>query len=69
MAKRAFLIVLDSVGIGKMPDAAEWGDEGSDTLASIRNHPDFDCPNLTEMGLCDDAAVKISLGAEEPSGE
>ena len=51
MAKRAFLIVLDSVGIGQMPDAAEWGDEGSDTLASIRNHPDFDCPNLTEMGL------------------
>ena len=51
MAKRAFLIVLDSVGIGQMPDAADWGDEGSDTLASIRNHPDFDCPNLTKMGL------------------
>lgn len=51
MAKRAFLIVLDSVGIGKMPDAADWGDEGSDTLASIRNHPDFSCPNLEKMGL------------------
>ena len=51
MAKRAFLIVLDSVGIGQMPDAADWGDEGSDTLASIRNHPDFDCPNLTKLGL------------------
>ena len=51
MAKRAFLIVLDSVGIGQMPDAADWGDEGSDTLASIRNHPDFDCPNLKNMGL------------------
>ena len=51
MAKRAFLIVLDSVGIGQMPDAAEWGDEGSDTLASIRKHPDFSCPNLTKMGL------------------
>ena len=51
MAKRAFLIVLDSVGIGQMPDAAEWGDEGSDTLASIRKHPDFFCPNLEKLGL------------------
>ena len=51
MAKRAFLIVLDSVGIGAMPDAADWGDEGSNTLAAIRNHPDFSCPNLEKMGL------------------
>ena len=51
MAKRAFLIVLDSVGIGEMPDAANWGDEGSNTLKAIRNHPEFSCPNLTEMGL------------------
>lgn len=51
MAKRAFLIVLDSVGIGEMPDAAKWGDEGSNTLASIRKHPDFHCPNLEKMGL------------------
>lgn len=51
MAKRAFLIVLDSVGIGEMPDAAKWGNEGSNTLASIRKHPDFHCPNLEKMGL------------------
>ena len=51
MAKRAFLIVLDSVGIGEMPDAANWGDEGSNTLEAIRNHPEFSCPNLTELGL------------------
>ena len=51
MAKRAFLIVLDSMGIGAMPDAANWNDEGSNTLQSIRNHPDFSCPNLTEMGI------------------
>ena len=51
MAKRAFLIVLDSVGIGEMPDAANWGDEGSNTLKAIRNHPEFHCPNLTNMGL------------------
>ena len=51
MKKRAFLIVLDSVGIGEMPDAADWGDAGSNTLQAIRNHSDFDCPNLTKMGL------------------
>ena len=51
MAKRAFLIVLDSMGIGAMPDAGIWNDEGSNTLNSIRNHPAFSCPNLTEMGL------------------
>ena len=51
MNKRVFLIVLDSVGIGEMPDAADWGDEGSNTLKAIRNHPEFSCPNLTEMGL------------------
>ncbi len=51
MAKRVFIIVLDSVGIGAMPDAADWGDEGSNTLGVIRNHPAFDCPNLTALGL------------------
>ena len=48
---RVFLIVLDSVGIGAMPDAADWGDEGSNTVASIRKHPEFHCPNLEKMGL------------------
>ncbi len=51
MAKRVFLIGLVSMGIGEMPDAANWGDEGSNTLRSIRNHPHFDCPNLAQMGL------------------
>ncbi len=51
MAKRAFLIVLDSVGIGAMPDAANWKDEGSNTLQSVRNHAAFSCPNLTKLGL------------------
>ena len=51
MKKRAFLIVLDSVGIGEMPDANVWGDEGSNTLAAIRSHADFYCPNLEKFGL------------------
>ncbi len=51
MSKRVFLIVLDSMGIGEMPDAAEWLDEGSNTLATIRKHPAFNCPNLEKLGL------------------
>ena len=51
MAKRAFLIVLDSLGIGEMPDSANWQDEGSNTLRSIASHPDFHCPNLESLGL------------------
>ena len=51
MKKRVVLFGLDSVGVGAMPDAAEWGDEGSNTLAAIRSHPDFHCPNLEKFGL------------------
>ncbi len=51
MSKRFFLIVLDSFGVGELPDAYKWNDEGSNTLGAIRNHPNFNCPNLTKMGL------------------
>ena len=51
MAKRFFLIVLDSFGVGELPDTSLWHDEGSDTLGAIRNHPNFNCPNLKELGL------------------
>ena len=51
MAKRFFLIVLDSFGVGELPDAYKWHDEGSNTLGVIRNHPNFNCPTLKEMGL------------------
>ena len=51
MSKRVFLIVLDSMGIGEMPDASEWNDEGSNTLGAIRNHKEFNCPNLEKLGL------------------
>lgn len=46
MEKRVFLIVLDSFGIGAEPDAAAFGDEGTNTLGAIANHPNFNCPNL-----------------------
>ena len=39
--KRIFLIVLDSFGIGEMPDAANYGDEGSNTLVFVESTPVF----------------------------
>ncbi|MDE7406355.1 MAG: phosphopentomutase, partial [Clostridiales bacterium] len=51
MAKRLFLIVLDSFGVGELPDAYKWHDEGSNTLGAIRHHPNFNCPELKKMGL------------------
>ena len=40
--KRVFLIVLDSLGIGEMPDSAEYGDIGVNTLRSISRSEKFD---------------------------
>ena len=51
MAKRFFLIVLDSFGVGELPDAHKWHDEGSNTLGAIRHHSNFHCPELERMGL------------------
>ena len=44
MKKRVFLIVLDSFGIGEEPDAALFGDEGSNTLAAIAKSKEFAMP-------------------------
>ena len=51
MNKRLFLVILDSLGIGEMPDAYKWQDEGSNTLGAIRQHPCFACPTMEKMGL------------------
>ena len=48
---RVVWIVLDSVGIGAMPDAAEYGDEGSDTLGNIAKQRALQLPNLLRLGL------------------
>ena len=46
MAKRVFIIVLDSFGIGEMPDAARFGDVGSNTLGAIVKSPKYHTPTL-----------------------
>ena len=52
MIKRAVLIVLDSVGAGELPDAADYGDVGSNTLKNIYKHAqNFSLPNLENLGI------------------
>ncbi len=65
MAKRAFIIVLDSLGIGALPDAGFWQDEGSNTLQAIRRHPAFSCPNLTKLGLFSIDGIKDKIPSFE----
>ena len=50
-AERIFLIVLDSVGIGSLPDAKNYGDEGANTLKSISASSKFNVPTLKKLGL------------------
>lgn len=49
--KRIFLIVLDSCGIGAMPDAANYGDAGADTLRTVSGSERFKIPNLVKLGI------------------
>jgi phosphopentomutase len=49
--RRVVWIVLDSVGIGEMPDAAQYGDEGSDTLGNIARQRRLNVPNFCKLGL------------------
>lgn len=50
-ARRVILVVLDSLGVGEMPDAAAWGDSGADTLGHIAERIGLAIPNLQAMGL------------------
>ena len=49
--KRVVLVVLDSAGIGEMPDAVRWGDEGSDTIGNVLAAERPALPNLQKLGL------------------
>lgn len=62
--KRVFLIVLDSLGIGALPDAAEYGDEGSNTLASVMSSDYFNAPTLTRLGLFNIDGIKAAKQSE-----
>lgn len=64
--KRVFLIVLDSVGIGALPDAKEYGDEGTNTLKSAATSPHFYMPNMKKLGLFNIEGVDWAEGTDAP---
>lgn len=67
--KRIFTIVIDSLGIGAMANAAEYDDEGTDTLGHIDDHMDpFHIPNLARMGIANLHPLKHVEGVKEPLG-
>lgn len=66
--KRVFLIVLDSVGIGEEPDAPEYGDEGSNTLAAAASSRYFSMPNMQKLGLFNIDGVDCRPAVPAPLG-
>jgi phosphopentomutase len=65
---RIILIVLDGAGIGAMPDAADWGDAGSDTFGHICESRQLSLPNLQGLGLGNIRPLKGVPAVENPRG-
>ncbi len=65
---RIVLIVLDSVGIGAMPDAESWGDAGADTLGNTLKTRKVNLPNLQAMGLGNIKELNELPAVENPTG-
>jgi phosphopentomutase len=63
---RVILIVLDSVGIGALPDAAAYGDEGSNTLGNIARQVPLKLPTLRSLGLDRVVEIGVPLGGPPP---
>lgn len=69
MTNRVVLIVLDSVGIGELPDSKKYGDEGSNTLGNIsRAIGGLRLPNLEKMGLGNIDGIMGIVPSKDPSG-
>lgn len=65
---RVILIVLDSVGCGELPDAADYGDEGSDTLGNIARRVPLRVPHLRRLGLARVSTVNRVEAEPDPAG-
>lgn len=67
--KRIFTIVIDSLGVGALADAASYGDEGTDTLGHIsREMEEFKIPNLQKLGMANLHPLKQVPAVEQPLG-
>lgn len=65
---RVFLIVLDSFGVGNSPDAAAFGDEGSNTFKACFDSGKLNIPNMKKLGLFNIDGVDFGEREEEPLG-
>ena len=69
MIERVILFVLDSVGIGALPDSEKFGDVGVNTLGSIAKATEnFKIPNLIKMGLGNIEGVDYLKKEDQPIG-
>ncbi len=66
--KRICLVILDSVGIGAMPDAESWGDKNADTLGSVLKSRQVNLPNLQRLGLGNIRKLDGLSAVENPQG-
>ena len=67
--KRVFVIVIDSMGIGPMPDSDKFGDFNVDTLGHIaEKQTKFVIPNLQKLGLANLKKMKVVPPVEKPLG-
>lgn len=67
--RRIFTIVVDSLGVGAMDDAENYGDSGADTLGNISNsREEFKIPNLQKMGMANLHKLKQVDAIEKPMG-
>lgn len=66
--KRVFLVVLDSFGVGELPDAKDFGDEGSNTLKAVSTSKKFYVPNMKSLGLFNIDSIGVDNRAEKPLG-
>lgn len=67
-AKRVFVIVLDSFGVGEMPDSADFGDKGANTLRSCFETGKLNVPNMRSLGLFNIDGVTVGEPIPEPMG-
>ena len=65
---RAIVIVLDSFGVGELPDANAYGDEGSNTLKGIYDNTSLNLPNFKKLGLYNINDIGIDNKEETPIG-
>ncbi|MBQ4137615.1 MAG: phosphopentomutase [Clostridia bacterium] len=66
MRKRIFLIIFDSFGIGALPDADKFGDDGANTLKSVSRSDKFNVPTLISLGLDKNDGVDLT-GSDKPT--